>query len=139
MKTKAGLSLNLLRISIGIFFVLLGLFGILPMIEESVFSLLPEGWNIIPEIIFGCVELVCGVIILLSLFTFLPKKTKQISSLLILIFWCARVVISKIFFGVVINGAGIWFIPDFGQWLLVLSAQLVIAASLWIFYRTYDK
>ena len=136
MKTKPGLSLDLLKISIGSFFILLGLFGILPTVEESVFSLLSgQGWGFL-EIVFGVVELVCGVIIILSLFTFLPKRTKEVASLLILIFWCARVVIAKVVFGVIVNNAGVWFVPDFAQWLLVLSAQLVIAASLWIFYRT---
>jgi hypothetical protein len=136
MKTKPGLSLDLLKISIGIFFVLLGLYGILPNVEESIFSLLPgEGWGFW-EVIFGIVELACGVIIILSLLTFLPKKTKEIASLLILLFWCARILISKVILGIQLNNAGIWFGPDFAQWLLIVSAQLVIAATLWIFYIT---
>ncbi len=134
MKAKGGLSLDLLKISIGIFFCLLGLYGVLPTVEESVFSLLPgAGWGAL-EIVFGVVELICGVLIIVSLFTFLPKKTKVIVSLLIFIFWCARVVISKF----ILELSRMRPFDDFEQWLLVLSAQLVIAAALWIFYRNSD-
>jgi hypothetical protein len=134
MKAKGGLSLDLLKISIGIFFCLLGLYGILPTVEESVFSLAKgSGWGAL-EIIFGCVELICGVLIIVSMFTFLPKRTKVVSSLLIFIFWSARVIISKFIFE--LSSANPFY--DFSQWLLVLSAQLVIAASLWIFYRNSD-
>jgi hypothetical protein len=134
MKAKGGLSLDLLKISIGVFFCLLGLYGILPTVEESVFSLSKgAGWGAL-EIIFGCVELICGVLIIVSLFTFLPKKTKVISSLLIFVFWCARVLISKFIFEL----SSVNPFHDFAQWLLVLSAQFVIGASLWIFYRNSD-
>jgi hypothetical protein len=134
MKARGGLSLNLLRISIAVFFVLLGFYGILPTLDESVFSLIPgQGWGPL-EVVFGCVELVCGVLIILSLFTFMPKKTKVIVSLIIFITWCARVIISKLVFSFV-NG---WFFQSFAVWLLVLSAELVIAAALWIFYRNSD-
>jgi hypothetical protein len=134
MKARGGLSLDLLRISIAVFFVLLGFYGILPTVEESVFSLLPGlGYGVL-EIIFGIVELVCGVLIFMSLFTFLPKRVKVISSLLIFIFWCARVIISKFIFEL----SRMSSIEYFSQWLLVLSAQLIIAAALWIFYRNSD-
>lgn len=135
MKTKAGLSLTLLKISIGIFFILLGILGILP-VEESAFSLLPgAGWGVL-EVIFGCVELICGVLIILSLFTFLTKRIKELVSLIILIFWCARVVISKVIFDLMLPNQ---FLPNFAewfsQWLLIVSAQLLIAAALWVFYK----
>jgi hypothetical protein len=134
MKARGGLSLDLLKISIGIFFVLLGFFGILRDVEESVFSLIPgQGYGFL-EILFGIVELVCGIIIILGMFTFLPKRVKVVSSLLILIFWCARIIVSKIVFELA-------YMSSFGyftQWLLVLAAQLVIAAALWIFYRNSD-
>jgi hypothetical protein len=134
MKRKGGLSLDLLRVSIGAFFVLLGLYGILPTVEESVFSLVPKQGYGVAEIFFGIVELVCGVLILLSMFTFLPKQVKQISSLLIFIFWCARVIISKF----ILELQYMATLDYFSQWLLVLAAQLVIAAALWIFYRNSD-
>jgi hypothetical protein len=134
MKARGGLALDLLRISIAVFFILLGFYGILPTIEESVFSLIPgQGWGVI-EIFFGIVELVCGILILMSMFTILPKRVKVITSLLIFIFWCARVIISKFIFEL----SRMSSIEYFAQWLLVLAAQLVIAAALWIFYRNSD-
>lgn len=136
MKTKSGISLDLLKVMIGIFFVLLGIFGILPMIEEGDFSLRPSGQGgDVLEVLFGCAELVCGLLILLSLFTFFPKKIKELTSLLICLFWLGRIIIAKLVLGVQLHPAGIFFLPDFGQWLLILSAQLLIAAALWLFYQ----
>ncbi len=134
MKRKSGLSLTLLRISIGVFFVLLGFYGILPSLDESVFSLSPgSAWSPL-EIVFGVVELVCGIFIILSLFTFMTGRVKSTISLIVFIAWCARVIISKFVFSLMYG----WIVSNFAVWLLVLSAELVIAATLWIFYRNSD-
>ncbi|MBN2352848.1 MAG: hypothetical protein JXD23_09805 [Spirochaetales bacterium] len=134
MKRKSGLSLTLLRVSIGAFFVLLGLYGILPSVEESVFSLIPGyGYGFL-EIIFGIVELVCGVIIIISLFTFLSKRVKVVTSLVIFIFWCLRVLIGRIVFRLPYLAT----FQGFELWLLVLAAEFVIGVALWIFYRNSD-
>ena len=58
-----------LRIITGLFFVVLGILGILPSIEEGIFSL--NNNNILLEQLFGIIELICGVILLAALSVFM--------------------------------------------------------------------
>jgi hypothetical protein len=125
-----------LKISIGIFFVLIGLMGVLPTVEESVFSL--NNQYLYLEVMFGIVEIACGAFILASLFTFFTKKVKHTMSLIILIFWAARIFLTKIIWGFALTNSGIWFKPTFGTWLLVLSCELIIASCLWINVKSYE-
>jgi hypothetical protein len=133
---KKVLPTALIKISLGIFFVLLGLMGILPTVEESVFTLTNKYffW----EAIFGVVEIACGAFILISFFTFFTKKIKYSVSIIILIFWGARIFLSKIVWGFGITARGIWFWPDFATWILVLSCELVIASCLWMNVKSYE-
>jgi hypothetical protein len=126
-----------LKISLGIFFIILGLVGILPNVQESVFSLTDAYLYL--EAIFGFVEIICGVFIIAGLFTFLSKKIKYRASLIILIFWGARIILSKFIWGFVITSSGIQFLPDFASWLLVLSCELIIASCLWITITSYES
>jgi hypothetical protein len=127
---------TLLKMSLGVFFILLGLMGVLPTVEESVFTLTNSYLYL--EVIFGIVEIACGVFIISSLLTFFTKKIKYTMSVLILVFWGARIILSKIVWGFGITASGIWFKPDFGTWLLILSCELIIAACLWINVKAYE-
>jgi hypothetical protein len=124
------------KISIGIFFILIGLMGVLPTVQESVFSLTDQYLYL--EAIFGVVEIACGAFILASIFTFFTKKIKYTMSMTILIFWAARIILTKIVWGFALTGNGIWFKPDFATWLLVLSCELIIASCLWVNVRSYE-
>ena len=138
MPKKPSLSLpqNMIKLSLGIFFVLIGLFGILTNVEESVFSL--RNANISLEIIFGIIEFVCGAFIIISMFTVFTRKVKYTVSIIVLVLWLIRIVASKFFFGIVINSRGIFFRPSFSDWLIVLSCELIIAACLWLNLKTYQ-
>lgn len=127
--------MNLVRISLGIFLTLLGIMGIVPNLDESVFSL-NNSYSAL-EVMFGIVELICGVFIIMSMFTMFSRKIKYQVSLIILIFWLARIGISKILFGFTVNANGIFFYPNMAVWLLVLSCELIIAACLWMNYLYY--
>ena len=127
---------TLLRISIGGFFILLGLMGVLPTVEESVFSL--TNTYLYLEVVFGIVEIACGAFIISSMFTFFTKKIKYSMSSLILVFWGARIILSKIVWGFAITSSGIRFTPDFGTCLLILSCELIIASCLWINVKAYE-
>ena len=135
-KPVISLPQNMIKLSLGIFFVLIGLFGILTNVEESVFSL--NNRNLSLEIIFGIIEFVCGAFIIVSMFTVFTRKVKFTVSVIILILWLIRIVASKFFFGIVINKSGIFFRPTFSDWLIVLSCELIIAACLWLNMKTYQ-
>lgn len=135
-KPTITLPQNMIKLSLGIFFVLIGLFGILTNVEESVFSLNNRSLSL--EIIFGIVEFVCGAFIIISMFTVFTRKVKYSVSIIILILWLVRIVLSKFFFGIVVNKSGIFFRPTFSDWLIVLSCELIIAACLWLNMKTYQ-
>ena len=126
------MSVKTLQILVGIFFIVLGLAGILPNVEEGVFGLSNRYGNI--ELLFGIVELCCGIIMILSLFTFMTHKTIYRAVQVVFIFWIARIVLAKI----------IWAPPhpsieSFLPWLLVVSAESIVAASVWLLGQSYRK
>lgn len=129
------ISIKMLRLSLGLFFLVLGIIGVIPQVQESVFSL---NDNFGLEVIFGVVELVCGVILLAGLFTFTKKKTVAIASAVVIFFWILRIVLSKFVWGLSVGGSGIVFHPGFPAWILVLGVELVIAAALFLIYRAYE-
>ncbi|OHD63238.1 MAG: hypothetical protein A2176_11680 [Spirochaetes bacterium RBG_13_51_14] len=126
---------KLLRLSLGFFFLILGVIGVIPRLQESIFTL---NDNLGLEIIFGVVELVCGLVLVAGLFTFIRKKAISIASLVVLVFWTVRIILSKFVWGLSIGNSGVIFHPVFSTWLLVLSAELIIAAALFIMYRAYE-
>jgi len=129
------ISIKLLRVTLGLFFLVLGIIGVIPRLQESVFTL-NDTYGL--EIIFGIVELVCGIVLLSGLFPFVRKKMVSSASLVVLGFWLIRIILSKFVWGLSIGNGGIIFHPVFSVWILVLSTELVIAAALYIVYRAYD-
>ena len=138
MAKKAGgpTPMNLTRISLGIFLILLGVLGVVPNLDESVFSLQQRYTSL--EVLFGIVELICGLFILISLLTVFTRKIKYQVSVVIFVLWAARILISKLVLGFTVNSRGIFFSPNMGTWLLVLSCELIILSCLWMnltFYK----
>lgn len=122
-----------LRIITGLLFLVLGILGVLPSIEESIFSL--NNNNILLEQIFGVVEIVCGIILIAPLFTYASRKTLHRAALVVLIFWGVRIVLANFFFSTPptdIAGDAFWI------WLLNLLAQIQIAISVWVLTKVYD-
>jgi len=129
------ISVKLLRVTLGLFFLILGIIGVIPRLQESVFTL-NDRYGL--EIIFGIVELICGIVLLSGLFPFIRKKMVSAASLVVLGFWLLRIILSKFVWGLSIDNGGIIFHPVFSSWILVLSTELVIAAALYIVYRAYE-
>ena len=130
------LPIKTLRLSLGLFFIVLGLAGIFKSWSESVFSITAKFSNL--ERIFGFVEIVCGVLLIFGLFTLMKKSTVRLASFVVFIFWLARIGFSKFIYGITINNAGIWFKQGFSTWLLILCCELVIAASIYVIYKIYE-
>ncbi|MBU44738.1 MAG: hypothetical protein CMN76_16060 [Spirochaetaceae bacterium] len=122
-----------LRIITGLFFVVLGILGILPSIEEGIFSL--NNNNILLEQLFGIIELICGVILLAALFTHASRKTLYRAALVVFVFWVIRIVLANFIFSaptLALASGAFWI------WLLQLLAQIQIAISVWVLSKAYD-
>ncbi len=128
-------SVKILRLMLGLFFIVLGIIGVIPQLQESVFSL-NDNYNL--EIVFGAVELVCGIILIIGLITFARKKAIATASIVVFFFWILRIILSKFIWGLSVGNSGILFKPVFSVWILVLSVELVIAASLYVVYQAYE-
>ncbi len=127
------MSVKVLKLVVGLFFLLLGIAGVFPNISESIFSL--NNKNLTIEIVFGIVEIICGLIILYGIFATMQRKTIYNASMVVFIFWVARIVLSKFIWGQPVA----WGTPGFFSWLLVLSAEAVIASSVLVLAKTYYK
>jgi hypothetical protein len=126
--------LLILRLLLGIFFIILGICGVMKTVDEGVFSL-GEGKYLTLEIIFGIIEIIAGAVLILGIFMAAAKNLTALSSLIILIVWIVRIVLTK-FLGNI--GAAFRSLESILAWLLVLSFELVIGAALLVIYKRYD-
>ena len=92
------------------------------------------------EAIFGVVEIICGIFIIMGLFTFIKRTVVSRASLIIFLLWAARIVFTKFIWGIKMVGSKIIFYPskNIFDWLLVLSCELIILASLYLLFRVYE-
>ena len=127
------MSIKILRIFVAIFFLILGITGILTSVDESIFSL--NNGNLTLEIVFGVVEILCGLVILLNLFSVKNYKSVTNASLIVLVFWIARIVLSKFIWGSIpdVDSAQIY------SWALDILTELVIAASVFVLARSHKR
>ena len=126
-----------LQIGIGIFFFILGLFGLLPNVQESIFSL--SDVNLTLEVLFGILEIGCGIILILGLFMYSKKSLLNKASFIILIFWAARIFVSKFVFWFSMIGDGFYFAGGFAQWLLSLIVELILLVVIFDIKEKYSK
>ncbi len=126
------MNIKALRIMLGVFFIVLGILGILPQFDEGIFNL--NNRNYVLELIFGIVETVCGIIILGGFTQFLSGKKIATASLIVLIFWIARVVLSKFIWGQIpVGSTGLLLV-----WVLYLVVDLIIMSGIWVLHKVYD-
>jgi hypothetical protein len=123
--------IKLLRIATGVFFILIGLAGVLTQVEEGAFSLNND--NILLEQIVGLVEIACGVILLAGLGSF-RTRTLATASLVVLIFWVLRIIVTNFVFA---SPFALGFTGLIG-WGIYFSMELVIAAAIYILVKVYD-
>lgn len=129
----AGYYLGLLRLFLGIFFIILGIAGITNT-SESVFAIHHTNIKNI-EVIFGVLELICGLLIFLGFFSFFARQYTFISGIIILILWIIRIIMSKFVWNFPSTNSSLHTIID---WLLILSAELVIGAVILALIRRND-
>ncbi len=123
--------IKLLRIATGVFFILLGLAGVLTQVEEAGFSL--NNNNILLEQLVGLVEIACGVVLLAGLGGF-RTRTLATASLIVLIFWILRIVVTNFVFS---SPFALGWASLIG-WGIHFSMELVIAAAVYILVKVYD-
>ncbi len=126
------MTVRTLQTIVGIFFLLLGFMGVLPNVDEGIFAISNRYIGV--EIIFGVVELFCGVIMIFGLFTVVHRKTMYRASIVVFVFWILRMIFSRI----------IWGPPQANMasvlnWLLIISVESVVAASVWLLASTYNR
>lgn len=131
---KTG-SFFLLQIAVGLFFLLMGLQGIInydsygSQATRFVNDLFGNNNNII-NIIVSIGALVSGVVILGGLFIPLKNSTLMIATLIVFIFWAIRIAYFYI--------ANNLMEPNLITWLQNLSLQFVVLMSVWIINRKYS-
>ncbi len=124
----------LLQIAVGLFFLLLGLQGIMHYNSDisgagrAIAKVLGGKASYI-SITIAVLELISGVIILGGLFVPMKNSTLMIASLVVFVFWAVR--IAYLFF---VNN---FTEPDLLIWLQKLSLDCVVLMSVWIIHRKY--
>ncbi len=126
-----------LQLSTACFFLVLGICGIFPNVDESILSL--NNNYLVFEAIFGVLELICALILFMGLFTRVFKNWMSLSSLLIFIFWIIRIVFTQFFNKFVIASGAIVFYPSIMEWILNLMLELVVLAAIWTINRHYTE
>ena len=134
-------SVKFLRIALGIFFLVLGFYGISQSINEGIFGLNNPVHkdNQTIEIIFGIIELLCGFLLLSGLFVFGSSSAVHLGGLIVLIFWLARIVLQSFIWGIIISDRGISFRPNIYQWVLTFVTSLLIASAINVVVNRYDN
>ena len=133
--TRRTGSFFLLQIAVGLFFLMMGLQGIVnydtygSQATRLVNNLFGNNNNII-NIIVSVGALVSGIIILGGLFIPLKNSTLMVATLIVFIFWIVK--IAYFYF------ANNLMKPDLISWLQNLSLQFVILMSVWIINRKYS-
>jgi len=136
MSYRTGVSVRLLRLILGAFFIILGITGLFRELPEGIFGL-QTGYNWL-EVVFGVTEIICGILILLGFFIFSDSRPVYWGSFIVLIFWIARIILSRFFWGFNFIYRGQISIPSFFSWLLALSCELIIAAALFVIVGRYE-
>lgn len=133
--TRRTGSFFLLQIAVGLFFLLMGLQGIInfdsygSQVTRFVNDLFGNNSNLI-NIIVSIGALVSGLIILGGLFIPFKNSTLMIATLFVFIFWILKIV----YFYIAHN----LMEPDLITWLYKLSLDIVVLMSVWIINRKYS-
>jgi hypothetical protein len=126
------MSVKTLQAIVGIFFLLLGIMGIMTDVDEGVFGI--SNRHIGVEILFGVIELICGVIMIAALFVKMHRQSLYRASMAVFVLWIVRILFSRIVWGPPqSNPASVL------NWCLIVSVEAIIAASVWLLATTYQR
>jgi hypothetical protein len=132
-------SIRMLRIALGVFFIILGILGIMIHTDEGPFSIYNSRDMIWIEVVFGVIELICGVILLIGFFAFTSDLISK-AGFIIFIFWLVRIFLTKFIWNLPIRmtDSGFYFGNGFPLWLLMLSCELMIACAILVVVKRYE-
>jgi hypothetical protein len=136
-KSKMPSAAFFLKLSTACFFLVLGLCGVFPNIDESIFSLNNNALAI--EVIFGILEIISAIILFAGLFLYQRRSMLSLASLIIFIFWIIRIVYTQFFVKLAITNSGFWFHPTFLEWVLNLAIEFIVLACIWTINRSYNE
>jgi len=127
------MSVKTLQGIVGAFFIILGIMGMLPTVNEGIFSI--NNNKYVLEALFGVVELFCGIIMVFGLFSPVRRRTMYHASILVFAFWIARMVFSVLIWGfpATIN------LATGMNWLLLICVEAIIASTVWLLAQTYRR
>ncbi|MBF9018498.1 MULTISPECIES: hypothetical protein [unclassified Oceanispirochaeta] len=136
-------SIFFLQLAIAIFFLILGVQGIITNVsqnsgfarEVAKFMNAENPAVQKTELIMGIISLVAGLLLLLGLFRFGDSRLVVVSSVLIFLFWLTRLVMVRFMTELVVRNGNITFYPDFSTWLLAVSTDVIILCSIWTIAR----
>jgi len=136
-------SIFFLQLAVAVFFLILGLQGIINNFSQNTGFAREVARIFNPEypafqkteLILGIVSLVAGLLLLLGLFRFGDSRLVVVSSILIFIFWLVRLVLMRFMTELIIGNGNISFQPDFSTWLLNVSTDIIILCSIWTIAR----
>jgi len=143
-RQKSGMSsIFFLQLAVAVFFLILGLQGIINNFSQNTGFAREVARIFNPEypafqkteLILGIVSLVAGLLLLLGLFRFGDSRLVVVSSILIFIFWLVRLVLMRFMTELIIGNGNISFQPDFSTWLLNVSTDIIILCSIWTIAR----
>ena len=130
-------SIRMLRITLGIFFIILGILGVMIHTDEGPFSIYNSRSMIWIEVVFGIIEIICGFILLIGFFAFTSNAISK-AGFVIFIFWLVRVFLTKFIWGLRITDNGFYFRPEFPLWILMLACELMIACAVLVVVKRYE-
>jgi uncharacterized membrane protein YphA (DoxX/SURF4 family) len=136
-------SLFFLQLAVAVFFLILGLQGIMNSVSQNsgfareVARFFNPDYPSVQktELIFGIFSLVVGLLLMLGLFRFGDSRLVAVSSVLSFIFWLVRLIMMRFMTELVVFNGNISFEPDFLTWLLNLSTDTIILCSIWTLAR----
>ena len=132
MKRSHGGAYLFMQLSLALMFIALGIAGITHYnsggaeFMRGLNKAFGRSNDIIP-IVMSVLELIAGVLLVISLFEVIPNALTSVLLLVIFIYWGITIVLQ--YFA---NGL---FEPDFLVWLGNVSPQLVILSALWLVFR----
>lgn len=135
--TKAPSQFFLLQLMVGLFFVFLGILGILPQADEAFFSITHGGRMQFVELLIGVVELAIGALLLLGLFQFLTVRILSMATFWTFVLWVVRIVVSQVVFRLGLASGVIVLTNMTPNWWLETLLMLVLASNLWTLHRRY--
>lgn len=127
------MSAKSLQTIVGVFIAILGFSGISPSVNEGPFSINNNRYYI--EALFGVIELICGAIMIIGVFSYIRRATMHKAFLFVFIFWGLRVLVSAFVWGF----PGNLTLASGLNWLLILSVDAIIASAIWLLMSTYKR